>query len=537
MPTRRRRAWCSKATGCSPGATTDRDCYETTVETINKAIAWLAETTGGKPAFGGAAVESLPADERRTAAVRLMPALRGMIGAARSKVGHFDDSPAVMEFVNSRNMPALAAKGTSCPDHFLRTKIRPLVVDFAGDVDKTLGDLPAAVAAYRDGYAAYYERCKHADSPAIRDPNAVVYLVPRVGMITFAADKATARISAEFYVNAINVMRGATAVSDYVGLPEQEAFDIEYWLLEEAKLQRMPRPKSLAGRVAFITGGAGGIGHATATRLLGEGAAVVIADVDEPALETTLAALAASHGKDNVRAVHVDVTDEARVIASFADAVAEYGGLDIIVSNAGISSSAPIEDTAVEMWDRNMAILAKGYFLVSREAFRLMKRQKLGGADRVRVVQERPRRVGQYQRLFHRQGGGDPPRPQPGAGGRARADPGQRGQPRRGAARLEDLDRRMARAARRRLQHEAGRAGRALPQAQPAQAQRLSGRRRRGDLFPRLGPLGEIDRQHHQRRRGQRHIVHALAVAQLHDEDGADDDESDDIRTDERPSG
>jgi rhamnulose-1-phosphate aldolase/alcohol dehydrogenase len=255
-----------------------------------------------------------------------------------------------------------------------------LVVDFDGDIDATLAGLASAIADYRKGYAAYYERCKHADSPAIRDPNPVVYLVPRVGMITFAADKATARISGEFYRNAINVMRGASSVDSYVGLPEQEAFNIEYWSLEEAKLQRMPKPKSLAGRIAFVTGGASGIGRATAARLLAEGAVVVIADIDKPALDATQATLAGKYGKDNVRAAHMDVTDEEAVIRAFGDALADYGGLDILVSNAGISSAAPIEDTTLAMWNRNMDILAKGYFLVSREAFRVMKRQKLGGA-------------------------------------------------------------------------------------------------------------------------------------------------------------
>ena len=216
-----------------------------------------------------------------------MPAIRGMVSADVRMVGHFDDQPAVLEFVGAKDMAALAALGTSCPDHFLRTKIRPLVVPFdpgRPDVEATIAALGAAVAAYRADYAGYYERCRRADSPAMRDPNAVVYLVPGVGMITFARDKATARISGEFYVNAINVMRGASAVSEYRGLPEQEAFDIEYWLLEEAKLQRMPKPKSLAGRIAVVTGGAGGIGAATAERFLREGACVVLADIDGGAL-------------------------------------------------------------------------------------------------------------------------------------------------------------------------------------------------------------------------------------------------------------
>ncbi|RUT30325.1 bifunctional rhamnulose-1-phosphate aldolase/short-chain dehydrogenase [Arsenicitalea aurantiaca] len=361
---------------------TPKECYETTIEIINRAIEWLEERTAGTPAFGGPAVTPLSAEERRAVAARLMPAIRGMISADSKKLGHFDDSDAVLEFVSSRDMRALAALGTSCPDHFLRTKIRPLVVDFDPanpDLDATLGGLGAALEAYRADYAAYYERSRRPDSPAMRDANAVVYLVPGVGMLTFAKDKATARISGEFYVNAINVMRGASAVSTYRGLDEQEAFDIEYWLLEEAKLQRMPKPKSLAGHVAFITGGAGGIGKATAGRLMAEGACVVIADIDEAALGSATEELGARFGKDFVHPVRLDVTDEAGVAMAFKAMALAFGGGDILVSNAGISSSAPIEDTELSMWNRNMDILAKGYFLVSREAFRLFKTQKIGG--------------------------------------------------------------------------------------------------------------------------------------------------------------
>ncbi len=312
-----------------------------------------------------------------------MPAIRGLVSEQAHMVGHFDDQDAVLDFVSATDMAPLAALGTSCPDHFLRTKIRPLVVDFdpaTPDLAATLAGLPAAVAAYRDDYAAYYERCKHPDSPPLRDPNAVVYLVPGVGMITFAKDKATARISAEFYVNAINVMRGSTTIGEYRGLPEQEAFDIEYWLLEEAKLQRMPKPKSLAGRIALVTGGAGGIGSATADRLLAEGACVVLADIDANALAETSANLGGRYSADVVRTVEMNVTAEDAVARAFADACVEYGGIDILVSNAGIASSAPIEDTSLDLWNKNMSILSTGYFLVSREAFRLLKVQKIGGA-------------------------------------------------------------------------------------------------------------------------------------------------------------
>jgi rhamnulose-1-phosphate aldolase/alcohol dehydrogenase len=306
-----------------------------------------------------------------------------MISADHRMVGHFDDQPAVLEFVNSAKLKPLAALGTSCPDHFLRTKICPLVVGFdpqKPDVAATLAALAGEIAAYRQGYGAYYDRCKHANSPALRDPNAVVYLVPGVGMLTFAKDKATARISGEFYVNAINVMRGADTVSEYCGLPEQEAFDIEYWLLEEAKLSRMPKPKSLAGRVAFVTGGAGGIGSATAERFLQEGACVMLADIDVDALDATADNLRSRHGKDVVRTVQMNVTDEAQVIAAYAQTAAEFGGLDILVSNAGIASSAPIEETSLALWNKNMDILSTGYFLVSREAFKMLKTQNIGGS-------------------------------------------------------------------------------------------------------------------------------------------------------------
>lgn len=359
------------------------DCYALTLEIIQKAMDWFDVETKGKAAFGGAKHESLAKDQRLAAVAKLMPAIRGMVSGKQHMVGHFTDSDAVLEFVNAQDMERLAALGTSCPDHFLRTKICPLVVDFDPanpDIDATLAGLDAAVAEYREGYQAYYDRCKRDDSPAIRDPNAVVYLIPGVGMITFAKDKATARISGEFYVNAINVMRGADAVSEYQGLPEQEAFDIEYWLLEEAKLQRMPAPKSLAGRVALVTGGAGGIGAATAERYLREGAVVMLADIDDAALAETQKNLTARYSADVVRTVNMNVTDEASVINAYADIAVEFGGVDILVSNAGIASSAPVEDTSLEMWNKNMAILSTGYFLVSREAFKLFKIQNVGGA-------------------------------------------------------------------------------------------------------------------------------------------------------------
>lgn len=361
---------------------TPKECYETTISVINQAIEWFERRSEGLAIFGGEAVKSLDATERRAIAAKLMPRIRGLISEKSHKLGHFDDQPAVLEFVNSRDLRPLAALGTSCPDHFLRTKIRPLVIEFdpaKPDVDAVIARLADDIAAYRVGYQAYYDSCKHTDSPAIRDPNAVVYLMPGVGMFTFAGDKATARISGEFYVNAINVMRGASTVSSYVGLPAQEAFDIEYWLLEDLKLQRMPKPKSLAGQIALVTGGAGGIGRATANRLLREGACVVLADIDEAALASANDELAKAYGKDFVRPVLINVTAEEQVISGFAETAVEFGGIDILVSNAGLASSAPIEETTLALWNKNMDILSTGYFLVSREAFRLFRAQNIGG--------------------------------------------------------------------------------------------------------------------------------------------------------------
>ena len=361
---------------------TAKSCYEITLDMIRLAEQWLGENVK-QPVFGGVKTLTLPADERAALAARLMPALRGRISAGERKLGDFNDSAAVLEFVTSNDLPKLAALGTSCPDHFLRTKIRPLVLDFdpaKPDVDALLAGLDKALEDYRADYVAYYERCKRANSPAVRDANPVIYLIPGVGMLSFAKDKATARIAGEFYINAINVMRGANGVDKYVGLPEQEAFDIEYWLLEEAKLQRMPRPKSLAGRVALVTGGAGGIGQAVARQLLAEGACVMLTDIDAEALEEARQNLLKVGGKDNVAAVRGDITSEAEVESLLSATALRFGGLDILVSNAGIASAAPLEETTLEIWNRNQNILVTGYFLVSRGAFRLMKQQKIGGS-------------------------------------------------------------------------------------------------------------------------------------------------------------
>jgi len=364
---------------------TAQSCYENTVDLIERAQHWLASERQrrGVTVFGGAAVQTLPEPLREATLARVLPVLRGLSSEGGSKLLHVNTSAEVMEFVNSQELEPLAALGTSCPDHFLRTKIRPLVVPeavYGLDGDALKAGLRDLLAVYRADYAAYYERCKRPTSPALRDPNPVVILLPRVGMVTIAKDKATARIAGEFYVNAINVMREANAVDRYVGLPEQEAFDIEYWLLEEAKLQRMPKPKPMVGKVALVTGGAGGIGQAIARRVLAEGGCVVIADIDTEALASVEADLAKSYGKDHVRSVRCDVTNEASVIAAFNRAAIEFGGVDILVSNAGIASASPLEDTSLALWNKNQSILATGYFLVAREAFRQMKAQGTGGS-------------------------------------------------------------------------------------------------------------------------------------------------------------
>jgi rhamnulose-1-phosphate aldolase/alcohol dehydrogenase len=356
-------------------------CYARTLQVTQAAADHLASRES-VVAFGGKKTEAFPPGTRKAVAQAIMPVLRGKIMEKEPKVGHFDDSAEVLQFACSRDLEPLAALGTSCPDHFLRTKIRPLVLDLdrEGDVKKLVASLDGKLEAYRNDYARYYQRCKRSDSPAMRDPNPVIYLVPGVGMLSFAQDKATARIAGEFYINAINVMRGASSVDRYVSLPEQEAFDIEYWLLEEAKLQRMPKPRSLAGRIAFITGGAGGIGRATALRLLAEGACVTLADVDAASLEQAVSDLARKHGKDVVHGVVMNVVDEDAVVAAFGDAVRHFGGLDIVVSNAGIASAAAVEETTLELWRKNMDVLATGYFLVARTGYRVLKEQGRGGS-------------------------------------------------------------------------------------------------------------------------------------------------------------
>lgn len=305
-------------------------------------------------------------------------------------IGHFTDDERVLQFINSNDLERLAPLGTSCPDHFLRTKISPLVLELQpsqnlSDTAVVKEKLAPAFDAYRKMYADYYNSCKHSNSPAIRDANPVVILYPGVGMFTFAKDKQTARVAAEFYINAINVMKGAEAVSEYTSLPRQEAFNIEYWLLEEAKLQRMPKPKSLSGRIALVTGSAGGIGKAIAKKFAAEGACVILNDINQERLEGAVEEFKSAFGKDAVAATLLNVCDEASIDTAFAAAALAFGGADIIINNAGISISKSITEHSIEEWDRLYDILVKGQFLVSKKAVEQMRAQGMGG-DIVNIV-------------------------------------------------------------------------------------------------------------------------------------------------------
>ena len=361
---------------------TSRACYRTTLRVIQKAADWL--DLNAKPApFGPTVVPALDPGARRALLVQVAPVLRGLLSPLSPKVMHAADSEAVLEFAGSARCEELARLGTTCPDHFLRTRVRPLFVPFAADRETAadlLARLPGLVEQYRDEYTAYYQRCRRADSPPMRDPYPVIVLIPGLGLLSFQKDKATARIAAEFYESTIRIMRWAEGVDAYAPIGEQEAFDIEYWSLEEAKLRRLPPAKSLEGRIALVTGGGGGIGRATAARLLSEGAAVVLADIDDTAVERAQEDLRDSFGGDRIRTVACDVTSERSVGDAAADAVRHFGGLDILVSNAGIASASPVDETSLATWQRNIDVLTTGYFLVSREAFRIMKAQRRGGA-------------------------------------------------------------------------------------------------------------------------------------------------------------
>lgn len=353
-----------------------RSCYENTIHLIADAARYLNKALARQPAFGGQRVGPLTKERRAAAAARLLPRLRGMMTGAQYKVGHFSDDPETLEFVGSANFETLAAIGTSCPDHFLRTKVWPMTLDPSRLEDDAY--LRERIEAYKQHYAAYYQRCAKPGDPPMRDPNPVVVLVPGIGCLTFAADKTTARLAGEFYGNAINVMRGAEAIGRYVGLDEREAYGIEYWVLEEAKLRRLPKAKPMVGKVALITGAAGGIGLATAHRLLSDGACVMLLDRDAESLDKAAQDLAKHFGKDLVAACVCDVTVESQVQEAFDQCARTFGGLDILVANAGLATSAPLEETTLDLWRLNYGVLVEGSFLAARAAFPLMKAQGRG---------------------------------------------------------------------------------------------------------------------------------------------------------------
>jgi rhamnulose-1-phosphate aldolase/alcohol dehydrogenase len=359
------------------------ECEARSLEIIATAQKFLDERGTPHP-FGAIVVEPLPEPERRARAAALAPFIRGLASTDKPQLGHYSDHPAVLEFAGSEKLAPLAALGTSCPDHFLRTKVRPLVLDLAPDapLEAVTARLRELHEAYRADYRAYYERYATPDSPPLRGADPAIVLVPGVGMFSFGADKQTARVAGEFYLNAINVMRGAEAVSAYAPIPEREKFRIEYWELEEAKLRRRPQPKPLAGRIALVTGGGSGIGRATARRLAAEGACVVVADRDAGSAADVAAAIGSA---DAAVAVAADVTREADIAAAFATAALAFGGVDLVVNNAGLSISKPLAETTVADWDLLHDVMARGSFLVSREAARLLEAQGLGG-DIVYIV-------------------------------------------------------------------------------------------------------------------------------------------------------
>ncbi|MBO3749150.1 bifunctional aldolase/short-chain dehydrogenase [Streptosporangiaceae bacterium NEAU-GS5] len=371
--------------GITAWGDTSQECERRSLEIIRTAQAFIDER--GRPEPFGAAVPELaplPPHERRSRAAALAPVLRGLASTDRPQVGHFTDAPDVLDFLSRTEHPRLAALGTSCPDHFLRTKVRPMVLDLppAAPVDDVVARLKELHAAYREEYAGYYQRHAAPDSPAMRGADPAIVLVPGVGMFSFGRDKQTARVAGEFYVNAIHVMRGAEAISRYAPIPESERFRIEYWALEEAKLARMPAPKPLASRVALVTGGGSGIGRAVALRLAAEGACVVVADRDAESAARVAAEIGTA---DAAVSVAADVTDEEQIGAAVRDAVLAFGGIDLVVNNAGLSVSKPLLETTLADWDLQHDVMARGSFLVSREAARVMVGQGMGG-DIVYIV-------------------------------------------------------------------------------------------------------------------------------------------------------
>jgi rhamnulose-1-phosphate aldolase/alcohol dehydrogenase len=367
------------------------ESYANTLEVIERCAEYLENNYGKKKAvFGGTKIKSLSKEKRLQQAAALAPILRGFCSSETRMIGHFTDDDRVLEFIGSNDLDKLAPMGTSCPDHFLRTKISPLVLELKAEEDLTdvksiKEKLAPAFDGYRKMYGDYYNKCKHPNSPAMRDQNPVVILYPGIGMFTFAKDKQTARVAAEFYINAINVMKGAEAISEYTSLPRQEAFNIEYWLLEEAKLQRMPKSKPLSGKIALITGSAGGIGKAIAKKFAEEGACVVLNDIHQERLDSAAEEFKKLFGKDTASASLLNVTDKASISKAYTEAALAFGGVDIVVNNAGISISKSIADHSMEDWDKLFDILVKGQFLVSQKGVEVMRQQGLSG-DIVNIV-------------------------------------------------------------------------------------------------------------------------------------------------------
>lgn len=365
--------------GLTTWAQTSEECEKRSIDAIKKAEKFLA-ANGRKDPFGSVLTKWAPlaVEARHEKAAELSPTLRGIASQDQRMVGHFNDSDVVLDFMSRAELPRLAALGTSCPDHFLRTKVSPMVLDTpaGAPVATVIARAHELHVLYRKGYADYYQRYATAESPAMRGADPLIILVPGIGMFSYGKDKQTARVASEFYVNAINVMHGAESVSKYQPISELEKFNIEYWQLEEAKLRRLPKAKPLQGRIALVTGGGSGIGRATAHRLSAEGACVVIADRDSAAAHTVAEELGNS---DKAIAVQVDVTDEAQIVASVHAACLAFGGVDLIVNNAGLSISKPLVETSATDWDVQHNVMARGSFLVSRESAKVMIAQKMGG--------------------------------------------------------------------------------------------------------------------------------------------------------------
>ncbi|WP_030472334.1 bifunctional rhamnulose-1-phosphate aldolase/short-chain dehydrogenase [Lentzea aerocolonigenes] len=363
--------------GITAWGATSEECEANSLDIINTAQRYLDEHGRAEP-FGPVVHEPLPEQERRIRAAELAPVIRGLASTDSPQVGHFTDTDVVLDFLSRERHPELAALGTSCPDHFLRTKVRPLVVDLppTAPLDDVVTRLEQLHTAYREDYQGYYERHAERDSPAMRGADPAIVLVPGVGMFSFGRNKQTARVAGEFYVNAINVMRGAESISRYAPIEEREKFRIEYWALEEAKLQRMPKPKPLATRVALVTGGGSGIGRAIARRLAAEGACVVVADRDADAAREVAEGIGTT---DVAVPVTVDVTDAAGIARAFREAALAFGGVDLVVNNAGLSISKPLADTTEADWDLQHDVMAKGSFLVSQQAAKIMRAQRMGG--------------------------------------------------------------------------------------------------------------------------------------------------------------